>query len=57
MTHTEHEREIEMQVFRLERPEMFAYRIVAYLSRFGPQGCWPVELVNLAKLAQRKVSR
>lgn len=46
--------EAEMQEFRLERPEMFAYRIVAYLSRYGSQGCWPVELVDLAKVAQQQ---
>lgn len=48
--------EEEKQSFRLERPDMFAYRVVAYLSRYGSQGCWPVELVELAKQAQRRVA-
>jgi hypothetical protein len=49
--------EAEKDAFRLEQPEMFAYRIVAYLSRFGGQGCWPVELVELAKVAQRQAAK
>lgn len=45
--------EAEKDSFRLERPEMFAYRILAYLSRFGGSGCWPVELVGLAREVKR----
>lgn len=44
--------EEEKDGFRLERPEMFAYRVVAYLSRYGGQGCWPAGLVELARVAQ-----
>jgi hypothetical protein len=49
--------EAEKDEFRLEQPEMFAYRIVAYLSGFGSQGCWPVELVEMAKVAQQRAQR
>lgn len=45
--------ERDRQEFRLERPAMFAYRVVAYLSKYGSQQCWPQPLVELAKEAQR----
>jgi hypothetical protein len=49
--------EAEKDEFRLEQPEMFAYRVVAYLSRFGGEGCWPVGLVEMAKVAQQRTQR